>query len=54
MAEENPQMATGPAIVGLVLTVAAGLFFIIFLGQGAESANHMKGWLPGSATHLWP
>ncbi len=54
MAEERTQLATGPAIVGGVVILAALLFFIIFLGQGAESANHMKAWLPGSATHLWP
>ncbi len=54
MAEERAQMATGPAIVGGVIILAGLLFFIIFLGEGAESANHMKAWLPGSATHLWP
>ena len=54
MAEARQQMATGPAIVILVLVVAGGLMFLIFLGYSAESANHMKAWLPGSASHLWP
>jgi hypothetical protein len=54
MAEERSQMATGPAIIGGIAILAGLLFYIIFLGQGAEKANHMTGWLPGSSTHLWP
>ena len=54
MAEERSQLATGPAIIGGIAIITVLLFFIIFLGQGAERANHMTGWLPGSATHLWP
>lgn len=39
MAEEKTQMATGPAIVIGVLLLSGMLFFILFLGHGAEIAN---------------
>ncbi len=39
MAEERSQMATGPAIVIGILILAGMLFFLLFLGHGAEIAN---------------
>ncbi len=55
MAEERTAgLAKGPAIIGGVIILFGTLMFLIFLGKGAETANHMTGWMPGSATHLWP